>query len=75
MQLEKGFICGEINAQGIRTVDDGSEQKAKAEQIIKNKNLIELKYPRTAKLLEKISKSSMYEAQQDKVWTEIGLDV
>ena len=73
--LEEGFICGEINAQGIRTVDDGSEQKAKAEQIIKNKNLIELKYPRTAKLLEKISKSSMYEAQQDKVWTEIGLDV
>lgn len=70
-----GFEIGYDSLDRVRFVGDGTDQKAKYDELVRIAEKIEIDYPHAAQLLKRISKQYLYNSQRDHISSELGLEV
>lgn len=70
--FDKAIFIGFYNSRGIRSVDDGTDQKHKSEYYRNRSYRLAIDYPHAAELLKSIARSYERESLQDYLYSEIG---
>ena len=75
INIDSGFKSGYDSLIHVRFVGDGTDQKAKHDELLQVAEKIEIDYPHSAQLLREISKRYLYNYKTDRISSELGLEV
>lgn len=71
VEFDNSVISGIINSSGVRTVQDGEDQKVLAEKYSNDASELELFYPHAAYVLQELSKLYSNEGRRDYIYSEL----
>lgn len=74
-RMDSGFIVGYDSLNLVRTVEDGTDQKRIYDVINNMAENIEIDFPHSALLLQKISKQYLDNSKTDFITSELGFEV
>ena len=72
-ELWRAVLLGKMNAQGVRSIEDGTAEMKYAKKYKDDALKIEVKSPETAKLLRMLSEDYANQGKRDQLLSEIGL--
>ncbi len=73
-RINNNFLISRFNAQGMRSIGDGTDQFEKSKMFFDFSQKIEIEYPITAQLLRNIGNDYFSEGKHDQSFSEIGMD-